>query len=144
MRTKKKFTEEEILTLRQNPHTLSVTENRLSFTLEAKKKILESYGTGKSMRQVLRELGYEPEVLGDARIKSIRHNLQDEAKSETGIHQGYARPINRKRLSPEEIEKLGADAASVIRLKNEVVYLRAEVEFLKKISQQVISGKRGK
>ena len=39
---------------------------------------------------------------------------------------------------------LGTDEESYARLKNEVVYLRAEVEFLKKISQQAISGKRGK
>ncbi len=54
------------------------------------------------------------------------------------------RTAKRKRLSTEEINALDTDEASVIKLKNEVVYLRAEVEFLKKISQQAISGKRGK
>ena len=47
-------------------------------------------------------------------------------------------------MSKEEVEELECDPASYAKLKNEVVYLRQEVEFLKKISQQVISGKRGK
>ena len=32
-------------------------------------------------------------------------------------------------MSAAEIEKLGTDELSVIKLKNEVIYLRAEVEF---------------
>ena len=47
-------------------------------------------------------------------------------------------------MDDETIEKLECNPASYEKLKNEVIYLRKEVEFLKKISQQVISGKRGK
>ena len=32
-------------------------------------------------------------------------------------------------MSAAEIEKLGTDELSVIKLKNEIIYLRAEVEF---------------
>lgn len=144
MGTSKKFTKAEIQTLAKNPHTLSVTENRISFTLEAKRTILEQYGAGKSMRQVVKDLGYDPGVLGKGRLKSIAKNIHRESESERGLHQGYMRTAKRKRLSTEEINGLETDEASIIKLKNEVVYLRAEVEFLKKISQQAISGKRGK
>ena len=144
MGTSKKFTEAEIRTLAANPYTLAVTENRISFTLEAKRTILEQYGAGKSMRQVVKDLGYDPNVLGKGRLKSIAKNIQAESESEHGLHQGYIRTTKRKRLSAEEIDELNTDEASIIKLKNEVVYLRAEVEFLKKISQQAISGKRGK
>ena len=144
MGTSKKFTEAEIQTLAKNPHTLSVSENRISFTLEAKRTILEQYGAGKSMRQVVKDLGYNPDVLGKGRLKSIAKNIQSESESEHGLHEGYMRTAKRKRLSTEEINELETGEASIIKLKNEVVYLRAEVEFLKKISQQVISGKRGK
>lgn len=144
MGTNKKFTEAEIKKLSKNPHTLSVTENRISFTLEAKRTILEQYGVGKSMRQIVKDLDYDPDVLGKGRLKSIAKNIQSEAESEQGLHQGYNRTAKRKRLSTEEISELKGDDASIIKLRNEVVYLRAEVEFLKKISQQAISGKRGK
>lgn len=132
MGTSKKFTEEEIQTLAKNPHTLSVTENRISFTLEAKRTILEQYGAGKSMRQVIKDLGYDPDVLGKGRLKSIAKNIQAESESEHGLHEGYVRTAKRKRLSTEEIKDLETDEASIIKLKNEVVYLRAEMEFLKK------------
>lgn len=144
MGTNKKFIEAEIKKLSKNPHTLSVTENRISFTLEAKRTILEQYGVGKSMRQIVKDLDYDPDVLGNGRLKSIAKNIQSEAESEQGLHQGYNRTAKRKRLSTEEISELKGDDASIIKLRNEVVYLRAEVEFLKKISQQAISGKRGK
>ena len=144
MGVKKRFTPEEVRQLSDNPYTLSVTENRISFTLEAKKKILELFGLGKSLRQTLTEMGYDVEVLGHGRMKSIIKNIQAEAESEEGLHQGYKREVKRKQLSTEELNSLGVDEMSVIKLRNEVVYLRAEVEFLKKISQQVISGKRGK
>lgn len=144
MSIKKKFTEDEIQALEQNPNTLSVNENRISFTLEAKKKILDLYGTGVGMRQALKKLGYDPDVLGDGRIKSIIRNIQDQANSNSGLHQGYYRQDTRKRLSLDEISDLKTDETSVIKLKNEVIYLRAEVEFLKKISQQAISKKRDK
>ncbi len=144
MGVKKRFTQEEIRQLEQNPFTLSVTENRISFTVDAKKKILEMYGVGKSMRQTLKEMDYDPDVLGHGRLKSIIKNIQTEAESENGLHQGYVRQVKRKQLSTEELESLGTDEVSMIKLKNEVVYLRAEVEFLKKISQEAILGKRGK
>ena len=47
-------------------------------------------------------------------------------------------------MREEEIEQLECNTGSYAKMKNEVIYLRKEVEFLKKISQQVISGKRGK
>ena len=144
MGVKKRFTPEEVRQLSENPYTLSVTESRISFTLEAKKKILELYGSGKSLRQTLTEMGYDVEVLGHGRMKSIIKNIQAEAESEEGLHQGYKREVKRKQLSTEELSNLGVDEVSVIKLRNEVVYLRAEVEFLKKISQEAISGKRGK
>lgn len=144
MGVKKRFTPEEVRQLSENPYTLSVTESRISFTLEAKKKILELYGSGKSLRQTLTEMGYDVDVLGHGRMKSIIKNIQAEAESEEGLHQGYKREVKRKQLSTEELSNLGVDEVSVIKLRNEVVYLRAEVEFLKKISQEAISGKRGK
>ena len=86
MGTRKIFTEAEIQALAKNPHTLSVTENRISFTLEAKRTILERYGVGKSMRQVIKDLGYDPEVLGKGWLKSIAKSIRRESESEQGLH----------------------------------------------------------
>ena len=118
--------------LEKNPHTLSVTENRISFKLDAKRTILEQYGAGKSMRQVVKDLGYDPDFPGKARLRSIARNIQSESESEHGLHQGYIRTARRKRLSTEEMDELSTDEASIIKLRNEVVCLRAEVVYLKK------------
>lgn len=139
----KTFTPEEIRILSENPNTFEVSTYRLAFTKEAKERILELSASGKSARSIVIELGYDPEMLGDSRVKNIAYYVRLEAESGRGIHQGY-RKRSMKRITPAQIAELEENAESYAKLKNEVIYLREEVEFLKKISQQVISGKRGK
>jgi hypothetical protein len=138
-----RFSEDEVRKLEMNPYTLSVTNNRLSVTLAAKERILELYNEGKSRRQIMADLGYDPDLLGDDRVKNIIRSTRREAESEQGLHEGYTR-VTRRHLDKEEIEQLDESPSSYAKLKNEVIYLREEVEFLKKISQKVISGKQGK
>ena len=137
------FNPEEIRILKENPNTASVTQSRLSVTLEAKKTILELYQAGWTFRRIVEDLGYDPKMLGEQRMKNMVRNVRREADSRIGLHEGYLRTAGT-RMDDEEIEQLDCNPASYAKLKNEVVYLRKEVEFLKKISQQVISGKRGK
>ena len=138
-----KFTEEEISILKENPYTLKVAENRFSLTLEAKKKILELSNTGLTYRQIVEQLGYDSRILGTDRTKNIVRGVLRDVEAGRILHEGYLRTAGT-RMSEEGLEKLDCNPASYNKLKNEVIYLRREVEFLKKISQQVISGKRGK
>ena len=138
-----RFNQEEIRILQENPNTASVTPSRLSVTLEAKKTILELYQSGWTPRRIIEELGCDPSMLGKQRTSNIVRNVRREAESKNGLHEGYLRTTGT-RMSEEEIEQLECNPGSYAKLKNEVIYLRKEVEFLKKISQQVISGKRGK
>ncbi len=144
MSVKKKFTPEEIQELNNNPYTLCVTEARISLTLEGKKKLLELFNEGKSSRLALKEMGYNPEILGKHRITSILRKVREENTSEAGLHQGYIRRAKKEPLTAEELANLGTDERSTEQLKNEVAYLRAEVEFLKKISQKIIAEKQSK
>lgn len=139
----KAFTPEEIRILSENPNTFEVSTYRLAFSKEAKERILELSAAGKSARGIVIELGYDPEMLGHSRVKNIAYYVGQEAESGRGIHQGYTKR-SKKRITPAQIAELEENAKSYAKLKNEVIYLREEVEFLKKISQQVISGKRGK
>ena len=138
MRKYSSFTQEDIRILKENPNTSAVTASRLSITLEAKKVILELHQAGWTSRRIVEELGYDPKMLGEQRMKNMVRNVRREAESKNGLHEGYLR------TAEEEIEQLECNPGSYAKLKNEVIYLRKEVEFLKKISQQVISGKRGK
>ena len=137
------FTLEEMAILKENPYTFSITKNRLSVTAEAKKKILELSSTELTYRQIVEELGYDPQILGLERTKNMVRDVLRDVKDGKTIHEGYLRAIG-KRMSTKALEELDYNPASYRKLKNEVIYLRKEVEFLKKISQQVLSGKRGK
>ena len=137
------FTPEEIKILEANPYTRRVSASGLSITMEAKQRVLELYETGMCSRQIVEALGYDYEILGGQRMKNIVRNTRKEAASPRGLHEGYSRTAV-VRMDKEEIEQLDNSAASYARLKNEVIYLREEVKFLKKLSQEVIQGKRGK
>ena len=137
------FSPEEVKILNKNPYTLKATSKRIMFTLEGKKKILALYEEGKAITQILREMGYDPDMLGHHRTKGIIAKLKEQADSKYGLHNGYARRTP-KRMTAEQIAELQENPESYAKLKNEVIYLREEVEFLKKVSQQVISEKRGK
>ena len=125
------FNQEEIRILKENPNTASVTPSRLSVTLEAKKTILELYQSGWTPRRIIEELGYDPAMLGKQRTSNIVRNVRREAESKYGLHEGYLR-TSGTRMSEEEIEQLECNPGSYAKLKNEVIYLRKEVEFLKK------------
>lgn len=138
----KEFTPEEIEILRKNPNTWSVNKLRISLTKEAKERILELSDMGYSSQQCLRELGYDTTILGKSRCSSIVYNTQRDVRQGKQVHDGYAKR-QPKRLSADELEDLPLNHESYIRMKNELVYLKQEVDFLKKISQLAKSGKRG-
>lgn len=137
------FTPEEIKILEANPYTRRVSAGSLSITMGAKQRVLELYETGITSRQIVEALGYDYEILGGQRMKNIVRNTRKEAASPCGLHEGYSR-VPAARMDKEEIEQLDNSAMSYARLKNEVIYLREEVKFLKKLSQEVIQGKRGR
>ena len=98
-----RFTDDDIQELSKNPYTLSVTGNRLSVTLAAKEKILELFNEGRSRRQIMAELGYDPDLLGDDRVK-ISFAVQDGKRSlrkdcMRGIREQQRSIWIRKRLS---------------------------------------------
>lgn len=138
----KEFTPEEIEILRKNPNTWSVNKLRISLTKEAKERVLELSDMGYSSQQCLRELGYDTTILGKSRCSSVVYNTQRDVRQGKQVHDGYAKR-QPKRLSADELEDLPLNHESYIRMKNELVYLKQEVDFLKKISQLAKSGKRG-
>ena len=143
MKKNQGFTDEEIYILQRNPYTFNVSRKRFALTLAGKELVLQLQEEGYNYRQIMEKLGYDPEMLGIQRAKNLVRYTRREAETELGLHEGYPRRA-QKRLSEEELEKLVCNPVSYAKLKNEVIYLRKEVEFLKKISQRVISGKRGK
>ena len=76
------FSPEEVKILNKNPYTLKATSKRIMFTLEGKKKILALYEEGKAITQILREMGYDPDMLGHHRTKGYqRHHRKTQRTS---------------------------------------------------------------
>ena len=132
--SKKTFTPEEQRILAENPNTYHVTSTRLYLTLDAKQRILEMTEKNYPYTKIMKELGYNLDIIDMTRAHGLVWHVKKEAQSEQGLHEGYVR-TKGKRLSDEDIKCLSTNPESFGKLINELSYLRQEVDFLKKISQ---------
>ena len=139
----KSFSPEEVVSLRKNLYTLKATEKTVTFTLQFKQAMLDGLQQGKSPESMMRELGYDPAVIGDSRVKGIAYHVTKEAESPEGLHEGRRTPRKARAVTEEEIAS-SAPSHSLRRLQAAVSYLRQEVDFLKKIMQTENGTKRGK
>ena len=136
----KEYTPKQIKKLEANPYTLKVTKNKLYFTIKFKEDFWINYQAGNAPRKILSDLGYDLEYFGQKQIDSIVQRIKKEALSGNGFREGE----NRERRIPVKAtnrEELSSPQ-SIERMQNELLYLRREVEFLKKIIMTNNSKKR--
>jgi len=81
------------------------------------------------MQSIFESLGYDPEVLGIARMYSLASNLRKCVAEGREFTSGYT---NRAK-SHRRAEKTPAPDTSA--MQHELTYLRQQVEFLKKITE---------
>lgn len=136
----KEYTPKQIKKLEANPYTLKVTKNKLYFTIKFKEDFWINYQAGNAPRKILSELGYDLEYFGQKQIDSIVQRIKKEALSGNGFREGENRErrIPMKATNREEL----SSPQSIERMQNELLYLRQEVEFLKKIIMTNNSKKR--
>ena len=127
----KEYTPKQIKELKDNPYTLNVTKNKLYFTIKFKEDFWTSYQAGNAPRKILSDFGYNLEYFGQKQIDSIVQRIKKEALSGNGFSEGENRTkrVPMKATSEEEL----SSPQSIERMQNELLYLRQEVEFLKKI-----------
>ena len=136
----KEYTPKQIKKLEANPYTLKVTKNKLYFTIKFKEDFWIIYQAGNAPRKILSDLGYDLEYFGQKQIDSIVQRIKKEALSGNGFREGENRErrIPMKATNREEL----SSPQSIERMQNELLYLRQEVEFLKKIIMTNNSKKR--
>lgn len=136
----KEYTPKQIKKLEANPYTLKVTKNKLYFTIKFKEDFWINYQAGNAPRKILSDLGYDLEYFGQKQIDSIVQRIKKEALSGNGFREGENRErrIPMKATNREELPS----PQSIERMQNELLYLRQEVEFLKKIIMTNNSKKR--
>lgn len=125
------FTEEQIKKLKKNPYTFKITRNKLYFTAKFKEDFWISYQAGNAPRKIMQDLGYDLSMFTQKQIDNYVQRIKREALSGEGFREGE----NRQRRIPMKAtdEKELSSPQSIERMQNELLYLRQEVEFLKKI-----------
>ena len=127
----KEYTPKQIKVLQANPYTFKVTTKKLYFTAQFKEDFWVSYQAGNAPRKIMQDLGYDLSMFTQKQIDNYVQRIKKEALSGNGFKEGE----NRQRRVPmkEPSEEELSSPQSIERMQNELLYLRQEVEFLKKI-----------
>ena len=127
----KEYTPKQINVLQANPYTFRVTTKKLYFTAKFKEDFWVSYQAGNAPRKIMQDLGYDLSMFTQKQIDNYVQRIKKEALSGNGFKEGE----NRQRRVPmkEPSEEELSSPQSIERMQNELLYLRQEVEFLKKI-----------
>ena len=125
---KNKLSEAQLRQLRANVNVEKATEYYVVFTEAFKQLAYEQKQTGKHLREIFRENGIDPELLGAKRIENFNQMLNQRGRDGRGFQD--RRKDNRRPTDEERKESL---EEQVRRLQHELAYTRQEVEFLKKL-----------
>ena len=119
---------EQVEELRSSAYVASVTARQVSFTKEFKQRFYEEYTQGKPPREILRNMGINPETLGESRIISVRMHAVAQGKS------GYGFTDRKAQWSPDAAHgRAKTTEEKLARLEHELAYTRQELSFVKKI-----------
>ena len=127
-----KFTKREIQLIKNNPYTYKVTESQIFYTKEFKEEFWRRYQAGELPRAIVEALGYDPDMIGQYRINGLQINIQKQAQRPEGFTEGKGRRKGRK-TELYDVDNHPSEEI-IVKMQHELLYLRQEVEFLKKIT----------
>lgn len=121
----KKLTEEEMSCLRANSYVLKVSPSIVNFSAEFKDLFWKSIQEEKEPRDILMELGIDPDILGRSRIEGLKTLIRREVRAGKGFrdlktYEAYLNEYIDPKLRIEHLEQ-------------KLAYKDQEIEFLKKI-----------
>jgi hypothetical protein len=121
----RKFTEEEMNHLRASPYVLDVTPTIVHFSAKFKEAFWKAVLAGKVSRDIVSELGIDPDILGVNRVNGLKGMIRNEVKAGKGFRDvdTYARYLDGY-MTPE---------GRIKYLEQQLAYKDQEIEFLKKI-----------
>lgn len=127
--SKKLFTEEEIIILKQNKYVKKVTSKGITYTDEFKRIFIDENGNGKLPRIIFEECGFNIDIIGMQRIKSSASRWRTAFKNGGAIKLTDTRKYNTGR----PIEKDLSIEEKYKKLEAKMKLLQAENELLKKV-----------
>jgi len=121
----KKFTEEDMNHLRASPYVIDVSPSIVHFSAEFKELFWNSIQEGKEPRDIVIELGIDPEILGEYRVSGLKGMIRNEVRAGKGFR-------DLKTYGSYLIEYTDPNA-KVKYLEQQLAYKDQEIDFLKKI-----------
>jgi len=121
----KKFTKEEMNHLRASSYVLDVSPSIVHFSAEFKEKFWEGMLSKKALREIVIELGVDPDILGANRLNGLKTMIRDEVRAGKGFRDLKTYGTYLKGYTDPE--------AKVKYLEQQLAYKDQEIEFLKKI-----------
>jgi hypothetical protein len=119
--TFKEFTPEQIQELRENLWVKKVTAKMLYFTDEFKAEYLRQHKLGKTSRQIVEGLGFDPEMLGMTRVAGIGIVVKDYAARKEAEADFEVPNVNGSSTN-----------AQLKRMQLRLDYAEQQIEFIKK------------
>ena len=121
----KKFTEQEMLTLRNSKYVLDVSPSIVHLSAEFKNLFWEELSKGNLPREIVSTLGIDPNILGDSRINGLKTMIGNEVKKKNGFRDlnTYAQGYNGYLSAQNRIKYL----------EMQLAYKNQEIEFIKKL-----------
>lgn len=122
------FTDEQVQQLNMNPYVKKASNKAITYTDDFKITFTQKYLEGNLPSVILREMGFNPHILGKRRIDRFVVNIHkykvrgDDFSDQRGVNSG--RPSLKEELTDKE---------RIARLEHKIKYLKQENEFLKKI-----------
>ena len=131
---KKIFTDDEIDTLLSNPYTKNCSPTTIKFTDKFYEVFWIKYLENLPIKNIVTYLGYDPDILGTKRIEGIVYTLRRKKLTDEQRAQSITRSSTNKR-PPDDVDYSAMATNDAIKImQTELIYLRQEVNFLKKIS----------
>ncbi len=121
----KKFNEEEMNHLRASAYVLDVSPSIVHFSAKFKELFWNSVQAGKEPRDVIIELGIDPDILGENRVNGLKGMIRNEVRARKGFRDLETYGTYLKDYTDPE--------AKVKYLEQQLAYKDQEIEFLKKI-----------
>ena len=128
----KKFTDKELEEILNNPFVLHATHSQIRFTIEFKEAFWKRARSGEKLTSIIKSFGLKPEVLGERRIKRIYAQLNEQVAA--GVP--FTDKVRYKNPESAVINKPASPREQIIKIRTleyEVLYLKQELEFIKKI-----------
>lgn len=119
------FTEEQIRILAENPYTRRVGQYSISFTPEFYRDACRMREQGVPYPKIFEEHGFDIQMLGKKRI----YRTSDVISGKTPEDFPDKRPLKSKVVGFDE----KSDKRAMKQMQHEILYMRQEIEFLKKI-----------